>query len=90
MPDYADNNHWMNILQIKQNKHGEDRESLMRILNNSGIQTRPVWHPNHLQRPFNTHLSYKIENALELVNNSLCIPSSTNLSTLDQQKVIKS
>ena len=60
----------------------------MRILNNSGIQTRPVWHPNHLQRPFNTNFSYKVENALELVKSSLCIPSSTSLSTLDQQKVI--
>ena len=88
--DYAVNNHWLNILQIKQNKYCEHRESLMSRLANSSIGTRPVWYLNHLQRPFKTYYSYKIENAIKLVKNSLCILSSSSLSTLDQQKVINS
>ena len=29
-PDYADNNHWLNLLQIDSNDYGENREMLMK------------------------------------------------------------
>ena len=41
--DYADNNHWMNLLQGHSEIHGEDRDVLMQRLEENGIQTRPVW-----------------------------------------------
>lgn len=90
VPSYADNNHWLNVLRIQHNGYSEDIASLMERVAKSGIGTRPVWYLNHLQRPFKDYYSYKIENATKLINNSLCIPSSSNLSTLEQQKVINS
>ena len=87
-PDYATNNHWINLLQIDSEIYGEDREKLMHRLEHKGIQTRPVWKLNHLQKPYRDCQSYKIENAEELVNNSLCLPSSTNLSDDEIHKVI--
>ena len=88
VPDYADNNHWMNVLQIDNAVYGEDRDSIMQRLEKNRIQTRPVWALNHLQKPYKDCQSYKIEKAEELVNNSLCLPSSTNLSDEDLNKVI--
>ncbi|MDP7085975.1 MAG: DegT/DnrJ/EryC1/StrS family aminotransferase, partial [Dehalococcoidia bacterium] len=32
VPDFADNNHWMNLLQIDSQVYGEDRETLMKRL----------------------------------------------------------
>ena len=87
-PDYAENNHWINLLQIDSEIYGEDRETLMQRLEQKGIQTRPVWKLNHLQKPYRDCQSYKIEKAEELVNNSLCLPSSTNLSDDEIYKVI--
>jgi dTDP-4-amino-4,6-dideoxygalactose transaminase len=76
VPDYADNNHWMNLLQIDGEAYGEDREELMHRLHENGIQTRPVWGLNHLQKPYKNCHTYRIEKSIELVNNSLCLPSS--------------
>jgi len=88
VPDYADNNHWMNLLQIDKDAYGEDREELLWRLDENGIQTRPVWALNHLQKPYQSCQTYRVEKAEELVENSLCLPSSTNLSDEDLANVI--
>ena len=88
VPDYADNNHWMNLLQIDSKTYGENREEPMKRLEENGIQTRPVWGLNHLQKPYKNCQAYRIEKAEGLVNNSLCLPSSTNLSDEDLDNVI--
>jgi dTDP-4-amino-4,6-dideoxygalactose transaminase len=80
VPNYSNNNHWMNLLQIDCKEYGEDRETLMKQLEKNGIQTRPVWGLNHLQKPYKNCQSYRIEHANELVEKSLCLPSSTNLN----------
>ena len=87
-PDYADNNHWMNLLQIDSNVYGENREMLMKRLGGNSIQSRPVWKLNHEQKPYKDCQYYKIEKAKELVDKSLCLPSSTNLINTDLDNVI--
>ena len=88
VPDYADNNHWMNMLQIDSKTYGADREELMARLEINGIQTRPVWVLNHIQKPYQQYQSYKVEKAGKLANNSLCLPSSTNLTDEELNNVI--
>ncbi len=88
VPDFADNNHWMNLLQIDSQVYGEDRETLMKRLEENGIQTRPIWKLNHEQKPYKDCQYYKIENTKKLVTNSLCLPSSSNLSNKNLNKII--
>jgi len=88
LPDYSDNNHWMNLVQIDSEHYSEDRETLMQRLENNGIQTRPVWTLNHLQVPYRNCQTYRIKKAEELVYNSLCLPSSTNLTENNLNQVI--
>jgi aminotransferase in exopolysaccharide biosynthesis len=88
-PSYADNNHWMNLLQIDTGIYGEDREELMKKLEEKGIQTRPVWKLNHEQKPYKDCQYYKIENAKKLVENSLCLPSSINITKAQSQYIVK-
>jgi len=88
VPNYARNNHWMNLLEIDSNLYGEDRESLMNRLEKDGIQTRPVWRLNHLQKPYKNFQHYKIKNAEEIVKNCLCLPSSTSLTDANLKLVI--
>ena len=82
-PDYAENNHWMNLLHIDSNTYGEKREALIYRMEGNGIQIRPVWALNHLQKSYQECQAYRIEKASELVKKSLCLPSSTNLSDED-------
>ena len=88
VPDYAENNHWMNVLEIDSTVYGEDRVALMQRLGQHGIQTRPVWPLNHKQRPYRDCQNYKIEEATKLVDKSLCLPSSSNLTDVDIQQLL--
>ena len=88
VPDYADSNHWMNLLKIDSKVYNQDREVLMKRLEGNGIQTRPVWKLNHEQKPYKDCQYYKIEKAKKLVKNSLCLPSSSNLSNKNLNKIV--
>jgi len=88
VPDYANNNHWMNILQIDTETYVEDRKELMEHLDSNGIQSRPVWALNHLQKPYRNCQNYKIEKAEKLLEKSLCVPSSTSLDNAQLKKLI--
>ena len=88
-PEYADNNHWLNLLQIDKKIYKEDREELMKRLEENAIQTRPVWKLNHEQKPYNDFQHYKIDWALSLVDKSLCLPSSSNLTVPSIEIIIE-
>ena len=86
-PNYSKNNNWMNIVQVSLKK----KTSIKKIINffeKNGVQLRPVWHLNHMQKPFRSFESFNINNAKKLVKNSLCIPSSINLNSKDINKII--
>jgi aminotransferase in exopolysaccharide biosynthesis len=88
LPDYAENNHWMYALQIDKKIYGKDREELMNHLLKSKIHTRPVWYLNHLQKPYQYCQQYKIEKALKLLDITLNLPCSVNLTENQISKVI--
>jgi len=87
-PPYARNNHWMYPLQIDPNVYGKGREELMEHLKDKGIQSRPVWHLNHLQLPYRDCQFYRIEKAFRLLEITLNIPCSSNLREQDIDYVI--
>lgn len=79
-PEYADNNLWMYAMRIDKDIYGMDREQVMAMLSQNGIQSRPVWYLNHEQKPYKNNFSYKIENAHKLLEETLNIPCSVNLT----------
>ena len=62
-------------------------KKIIDLFEKKGIQLRPVWFLNHKQRPFRQFETYKIKNAKKLLKNSLCIPSSSNLSLKDIKRI---
>lgn len=89
VPEYADNNYWMYGLQIDMDQYPFSREELMRKLNEVGIQTRPVWFLNHLQKYLCDFENYDIDNAIKFRDMTLNIPCSTNLKKTEIEEVIK-
>jgi dTDP-4-amino-4,6-dideoxygalactose transaminase len=69
----------LTAIQIDKDTYGKDREELMAHLLRNGIESRPVWHLNHLQKSYTNCQQYKIEKALELLDRTLNIPSSVNI-----------
>ena len=88
VPDYSINNHWMVLLRINNKIYKRDREELMSLFSSNGIQTRPAWAPIHLQKPYLNYQNYKITVANDLFDQSLCIPSSTNITDKEITRVI--
>jgi perosamine synthetase len=88
-PAYASNNHWMYALQIDSAKYGLDREQLMAEMSRNQIQTRPLWQLNHRQRSYTNCQQYQIDRANHLLDVTLNLPCSVDLTPRQIQRVIK-
>lgn len=89
VPPYARNNCWMYALRIERDIYGRDRDSVMHDLQQRGIQTRPLWYLNHVQKPYKECQTYKIERAPGLFEKTLNIPCSVGLSIPDREAVVR-
>ena len=88
-PKYSENNYWMYAVQIFENEYSENRDELLNRLSKNNIQTRPLWYPNHLQKPYLKEFNYKIEKAMLLYKQTLNIPCSVNLTRENIFKIIE-
>lgn len=84
-PDYANNNHWMTSIVIR-NNHLNLNELLDNFTLNK-IQVRPMWHLCHLQKPYIDKENFMIEKAITMQKKVINIPCSTNISDNDLDKV---
>tara|TARA_Y100001949_G_C15985264_1_gene330311 strand:+ start:350 stop:1525 length:1176 start_codon:yes stop_codon:yes gene_type:complete len=89
VPSYASNNHWLNILKIDQKIYGKSSNQLMLKLRSNLIETRPIWRLNHLQKPYKSKQNFSVKRSIDLVKNSLCLPSSSNISQGELKRVLK-
>jgi pyridoxal phosphate-dependent aminotransferase EpsN len=90
MPDasYGEPNHWLTVILIIPELFGADREAVRRALEAENIESRPVWKPMHMQPVFKTCRMRGGEVAEEIFNKGLCLPSGSNLSTEDLDRVV--
>jgi dTDP-4-amino-4,6-dideoxygalactose transaminase len=67
---------------------GKTREDIRLALNADNIESRPLWKPMHLQPIFRTYPFYGDGTADLLFQNGLCLPSGSNLTANDLNRVI--
>lgn len=80
-------NYWLSVILIDSSKLNFDSEVLRLHCQSHQIETRPVWKPMHLQ-PIFRHAPYYGENVSEqLFNRGLCLPSGSNMSDDDLERV---
>lgn len=77
-PDYSISNYWLNIIKINKN-YKYTKNILLKKLNKLNIQARPIWIPNHLQKPYLKFQKFKIRMTNIIYKNYLCLPSSPGL-----------
>jgi dTDP-4-amino-4,6-dideoxygalactose transaminase len=83
-------NRWLTAVTIDpQQSGGVDREKIRLSLEKQNIETRPLWKPMHLQPVFSSFPYFGGQEAEKLFDNGLCLPSGSNLSTLDLNRIIK-
>jgi dTDP-4-amino-4,6-dideoxygalactose transaminase len=81
-------NHWLSCIVIDPVLAGFTSTDLRLDLEKSNIESRPLWKPMHLQPIFKTAPYYGSAISEHLFKNGLCLPSGSNL-TLDDKNRIK-
>ena len=79
---------WLTTLTIDPEQFGADREQVRRALDAEGIEARPVWKPMHLQPLYAQSPVVGRGVADDLYSRGLCLPSGSNLTETDLQRVV--
>jgi perosamine synthetase len=85
-PSHSESNYWLNLLKLK-NCNNKFLEKVMKILLDNGIQVRPVWYPNHMQKKMKNFQKYKLNKYKNYYNSTLCLPSGYNLTKKNLFKI---
>ena len=81
-------NYWLTTLIIDPLKtNGITRETLRLAFEADNIESRPLWKPMHLQPIFETYPYYGSKIAETLFENGLCLPSGSNLSIQECERI---
>ena len=82
-------NRWLSCILIDPIKSGGLSCNDIRLaLEDENIETRPLWKPMHLQPVFKDELYYGNTVASDLFENGLCLPSGSNLTKTDLERVV--
>jgi len=80
-------NHWLSCITIDETKAGFSREDLRLALLEDNIESRPLWKPMHLQPIFENAPYYGGTVCEKLFENGLCLPSGSNLTKDDKERI---
>lgn len=82
-------NFWLTAVLVNENKLKVSRDEIMKMLAKDNIETRPLWKPMHLQPVFQSFPFYGSGFSNELFENGLCLPSGSNLTTEEKDRIEK-
>ncbi|MEJ5050137.1 aminotransferase class I/II-fold pyridoxal phosphate-dependent enzyme [Chryseobacterium culicis] len=82
-------NHWLSAIIVDPETTGKNREGLRFAFLEDNIESRPLWKPMHLQPIFETSPYYGGNISEKLFDNGLCLPSGSNLSDDDRERITK-
>ena len=77
-------NHWLTAIVLASFKQ---REALRLEFESQNIETRPLWKPMHLQPVFEMYPFYGTSVAASLFENGLCLPSGSNLTENQWERI---
>lgn len=81
-------NYWLSaILTEPEKSNGITRETIRLALEAENIESRPLWKPMHLQPIFKKYPYYGEKVAETLFENGLCLPSGSNLTEEDRNRI---
>jgi dTDP-4-amino-4,6-dideoxygalactose transaminase len=89
MPEASWGRHtrWLTCITVDPAQAGTDRERIRIALEADNIEARPVWKPMHLQPVFERYPVVGGRVAEDLFVTGLCLPSGSNLSASDRERV---
>ena len=80
-------NRWLTTIVLEENSK-INNEKIRLELQKNNIESRPLWKPMHLQPVFNTYQALTNGVSEDLFNRGLCLPSGSNMSDQDLNRVV--
>jgi dTDP-4-amino-4,6-dideoxygalactose transaminase len=81
-------NRWLTCIIVDPSTNkGLTREVIKQAMDIENIETRPLWKPMHLQPIFKNSKKYLNGISDELFKNGLCLPSGSNLTEIDFNRI---
>lgn len=80
-------NHWLSSITIDKKVTTRTNQELMAAFAEENIETRPLWKPMHLQPVFNDCQYYGETVSEELFTAGLCLPSGSNITNDDKNRI---
>jgi dTDP-4-amino-4,6-dideoxygalactose transaminase len=87
--DFGTATRWLSCLTVNPDQSGLTREHLRLALAVEQIESRPVWKPLHLQPLFQDCEVIGGAVSAEFFDRGLCLPSGSNLTEADRDRVIQ-
>lgn len=87
--EYGRSTRWLTCLSINPSEFGATREDIRLALEAENIEARPLWKPLHLQPVFKDCPYYGSGVSGKLFDKGLCLPSGSNLTREDLQRVVE-
>jgi dTDP-4-amino-4,6-dideoxygalactose transaminase len=87
--NHSFSNRWLTTITV--NPHltgGISCDHIHKALDEDNIETRPLWKPMHLQPIFGNAPSYLNGVSQHLFDHGLCLPSGSNLSDMDLDRIL--
>ena len=80
-------NFWLTAITISPELTGKTREDIRMNLSADNIESRPLWKPMHLQPVFKKSPYFGNGVSDKLFEHGLCLPSGSNLTGVDQERI---
>jgi len=85
--EYGSATRWLSCMTIDRALFGASPEQVREALEAENIEARPLWKPMHLQPLYRKCRAREQGVATRLFETGLCLPSGSNLSPADQEKI---
>jgi dTDP-4-amino-4,6-dideoxygalactose transaminase len=80
-------NYWLTCIVIDPEKAAISSNDLRLTLESENIEARPLWKPMHLQPVFENYPAYLNGTSEAFFKNGLCLPSGTNMTENDMERI---
>ena len=82
-------NRWLTCIVVDPTTNkGLSREEIRLVMEEENIETRPLWKPMHQQLVFASSKSYLNGVSDRLFENGLCLPSGSNLTEIEFERIV--
>lgn len=82
-------NFWLTTIVFTSTESEKNREDLRLAFEKENIEARPLWKPMHMQPVFENYPAYTNGVSEKLFDNGLCLPSGSNLTIEEKERIKK-